>query len=75
MRTCRGSGRCTEANRVLCPQITDISQLGSIGDVAKLILPQEVQVLAAGEVTIPQQPRDTGTVRGVVNTPPQTIYR
>lgn len=34
-----------------------------------------VQVLAADSVTVPQEPRDTGTVFGTLQLPPQTIYR
>lgn len=34
-----------------------------------------VQVVAADSVIIPQEPRDTGTVFGTLQLPPQTIYR
>lgn len=34
-----------------------------------------MQVVAADSVTVNQEPRDTGTVLGVVQVPPQTIYR
>jgi hypothetical protein len=33
------------------------------------------QVLAADSVSLPQEPRDTGTVFGTLQLPPQTVYR
>ena len=34
-----------------------------------------LQVLAADSVSLPQEPRDTGTVFGTLQLPPQTVYR
>ena len=56
-------------------QVQDIRQFGSLEEVAALLLPKEVQVLAQGSSTVEQEPRDTGTVLGVVQLPPQTFYR
>jgi hypothetical protein len=56
-------------------QVTDLSQWGDLATVGGLLLPRGVRVLASATQTVAQPDRDTGTVVGVVPTPPQTVYR
>ena len=56
-------------------QLTDVAQLGSVEEVTKLIVPPGSQVLAREAAKKALPPRDTGTIRGVVQLPPQTAYR
>jgi hypothetical protein len=56
-------------------QVTDVSQLGSPKEVIDVLLPPTTRILAASTATFPQPPRDTGTVLGVIDRDPVTIYR
>lgn len=56
-------------------QLADISDWGSLADVSRLILPTGVRVRSAEVETIQRPPRDTRTIRGVVETPPLNIYK
>ena len=56
-------------------QVGDISQLGSLEEVGRLLLPREVQQLGAEVRRTEPQARDTGTVAGVVQTPAKNYYQ
>ena len=56
-------------------QITDISQFGTLAEVAGLVLPRDVVMLSSVTTQLTLPPKDTGTVRGIVERAPQTIYR
>lgn len=56
-------------------QITDISQLGSIEEVSKLVLPPGSRIDGASVRTFPIAPKDTGTVVGVIERDPVVVYR
>ena len=56
-------------------QLTDISQWGSAEEAARLLLPRGARLLAASAAVVSQPPRDTGTLVGVVEQAPRTIYR
>lgn len=56
-------------------QITDVSQLGSVEEVSKLVLPPGSRIDAASVRTFPIPPKDTGTVVGVIERDPVVIYR
>lgn len=56
-------------------QITDISQFGTLDEVAGLVLPRDVVMLASQAVQVALPPKDTGTVLGIIERAPQTIYR
>ncbi len=56
-------------------QLNDISQYGDLQEVANLLLPRGSRVVGAERKTVQRPPRDTGTIRGVVTPPPDTVYR
>ena len=56
-------------------QVADMDQWGDLATVAGLLLPRGVRVLASAAQVVTQPDRDTGTLAGVVPTPPQTVYR
>jgi hypothetical protein len=57
-------------------QVTDIQQLGSPEEVARLVLPPGARVAAAAVRSFPQPPRDTGSpLLGVIERPPRLVYR
>ena len=56
-------------------QLSDIGQWGDAAAVAGLLLPRGTRVLASAVDTTQLPPRDTGTLVGVVQPPPQTLYR
>ena len=58
-----------------CAQLTDISQWGSAEEAARLLLPRGARLLSASATAVPQPPRDTGTLLGVVQPAPSTVYR
>lgn len=55
--------------------MTDITGLGSPADVAQLLFPPGARLLSLGAESFPLPPRDTGTLRGVLERQPITIYR
>lgn len=57
------------------PWPADITLLGDIKEVSRLLLPPGAAVLASGAVAVAQPPRDTGTVLGVIQRDPVTYYR
>ena len=56
-------------------QITNISQLGSAEEVAKLVLPPGSRVDSVSTRTFPVPPKDTGTLMGVIERDPVVVYR
>jgi len=56
-------------------QVTDISQLGDVRSVARLLLPPGATVISATSESVPQPPKDTGTVLGVIERDPVNYYR
>ena len=56
-------------------QITDISQFGTLEEVAGLVLPRDVVMLSSRTAQVALPPKDTGTVLGIIERVPQTIYR
>lgn len=58
-----------------CLQVTDISQLGDPKAVARLLLPPGATVLSYATEAVPQPPKDTGTVLGVIERDPVNYYR
>lgn len=76
-----GKGRVTVVQQQVAKvkqtlfQVTDVTQLGSPQDVARLLLPPASTVVSAQVITIPQAPKDTGTVLGVIERPPIQQYR
>ena len=56
-------------------QVADLAQWGDPAAVAGLLLPRGVRVLASAAQVVALPDRDTGTLAGVVPTPPQTVYR
>lgn len=56
-------------------QITDISQLGPVEEVAKLVLPPGSRVDSVSTREFPVPPKDTGTVMGVIERDPVVVYR
>ncbi|KAL4433233.1 hypothetical protein ABPG77_003281 [Micractinium sp. CCAP 211/92] len=55
-------------------QVTDISQLGDPKAVARLLLPPGATVLSYATEAVPQPPKDTGTVLGVIERDPVNYY-
>ncbi|GAB4817177.1 hypothetical protein N2152v2_004223 [Parachlorella kessleri] len=55
--------------------LTDISQWGSPKDVARLLLPPGAAVASYSVTSIPQPPRETGTVFGAIKRDPVNLYR
>lgn len=56
-------------------QLQDISAWGNGTEVAQLLLPKSARIRSFDKVVIPLPPKDTRTVKGVVEVPPLTIYR
>jgi len=56
-------------------QVADVSQLGGLEEVGRLLLPRDVQQLRAEVRRVKPQARDTGTIAGVVQTPPKNYYQ
>jgi len=56
-------------------QITDITQLGTLEEVGRLLLPEGSKLLAGNVVSFPQAPRDTGTALGIIEREPIHQYR
>lgn len=56
-------------------QLSDITDWGGGGDVARLLLPAGVRVQSFSSTQIARPPRDTRTVKGVVELPPLTVYK
>lgn len=56
-------------------QITSITQLGSLQDVSRLILPPGTKIINASVKEFPLTPKDTGTVVGVIQRDPLILYR
>ena len=81
LRPLEGSGRVTVVQQQASKlkqsllQITDVAQLGTPEEVARLLLPPGTAVIASSVKTFPQPPRDTGTVMGVIERPPVLQYR
>jgi len=46
-----------------------------VEEVAALVLPRDVRMLAQGTSRVEMPPKDTGTLLGVIQRDPQTIYR
>ena len=61
--------------RVPAVQLQDISSWGSGAEVAKTLLPKgaRVQRFTAGQIE--RAPRDTRSLKGVIDLPPLTVYR
>ena len=56
-------------------QLQDISAWGNGTEVAQLLLPGGTRLSSFEKVSIPRPPKDTRTVRGIVEQPPLCIYR
>eukprot|EP00892_Ulva_mutabilis_P002867 jgi/Ulvmu1/12581/UM092_0011.1 len=56
-------------------QLQDISAWGNGTEVAQLLLPAGTRLASFQKISIPRPPRDTRTVRGVVEQDPLSIYR
>lgn len=56
-------------------QLQDISAWGTGAEVAQLLLPGGTRLSSFEKVSIPRPPKDTRTVRGVVEQEPLSIYR
>lgn len=56
-------------------QITDIAQLGTVEEVARLLLPAGSRVAGATVLSFPQPAKDTGTLLGAIERPPRQLYR
>ena len=56
-------------------QLQDISAWGNGTEVAQLLLPKAARIRSFDKVVIPLPPKDTRTVKGVVEVPPLVIYR
>jgi hypothetical protein len=56
-------------------QVTDVSQLGTPEEVARLVLPPGSRVARAEVLLVPQPPRDTGSVLGTIERPDRQLYR
>lgn len=56
-------------------QLSDISQFGSLPEVARLLMPPQARVVSMDKETVEQPVRDTGTLLGTVSASPQTLYR
>jgi hypothetical protein len=54
--------------------VSDISQWGDAAAVGALLLPRGVTVTRAATERVELPPRDTGSIAGVVASPPQTAY-
>lgn len=55
--------------------MTDISQYGDIAAAQSVLVPPGCKVVDKSTFKVPQPPRNTGTLAGVVKVPPSTIYR
>ena len=72
------SQKCVSSNsksRHANLQVTDISQYGDIAAAQSVLVPPGCKVVDKSTFKIPQPPRNTGTLAGVVKVPPSTIYR
>ena len=59
-----------------CPlQVTDISQYGDVAAAQSVLVPSGSKVLDKSTAKVLREPRNTGTVAGIVKVPPITIYR
>ena len=67
--------RCITSCLLCFLQLTDISQWGSPKDVARLLLPPGAVVASYSVTSIPQPPRETGTVFGAIKRDPVNLYR
>lgn len=56
-------------------QVTDISQYGDIAAAQSVLVPAGAKVLDKSTSKVQQPPRNTGTLAGVFQAPPTTIYR
>ncbi|GMH33209.1 hypothetical protein BSKO_01043 [Bryopsis sp. KO-2023] len=56
-------------------QLSDISQYGSLEQVASIVVPRSGREVSGEMETFPQMPFDTRTPRGIVQQPDLTIYR
>jgi hypothetical protein len=56
-------------------QLQDISAWGNGTEVAQLLLPRSARIQRFDKAVIPLPPKDTRTVKGIVEVPPLTIYR
>ena len=56
-------------------QLQDISAWGNGTEVAQLLLPKSARIRSFDKAVIALPPKDTRTVKGVVEVPPLTIYR
>ncbi|KAL3142585.1 hypothetical protein ABBQ38_002903 [Trebouxia sp. C0009 RCD-2024] len=56
-------------------QVTDISQYGDIAAAQSVLVPTGAKVLDKSTTKVQQPPRNTGTLAGVFQAPPTTVYR
>lgn len=56
-------------------QVTDISQYGDIAAAQSVLVPAGAKVLDKSTTKVQQPPRNTGTLAGVFQAPPTTVYR
>lgn len=59
----------------VCAQLQDITQWGGPDEVARLVLPPGTRAQQLESRILKSEPKDTGTVRGLVEVAPTTIYR
>ena len=55
--------------------MTDISQYGDIAAAQSVLVPAGAKVLDKSTTKVQQPPRNTGTLAGVFQAPPTTVYR
>ena len=56
-------------------QLQDITGWGDGQEVGQVLLPPGARVASFETQIDPQPPKDTGTVRGIVDQPPRVYYR
>lgn len=56
-------------------QVTDISQYGDIAAAQSVLVPAGAKVVDKSTTKVQQPPRNTGTLAGVFQAPPTTVYR
>ena len=56
-------------------QVTDISQYGDIAAAQSVLVPAGAKVLDKSTTKVQPPPRNTGTLAGVFQAPPTTVYR
>ena len=56
-------------------QVADVSQFGDVYSSQSLFIPRGARAISSHQEKTEASRRDTGTVAGVVSSPPQTFYR